>query len=353
MLRTLAHIVSLFLRPTLDALWYGRHLPWTLRWRLLVFQPLSLLGNALITLPYLFRRPFTVDYIPAGSDRELRVLVFKHPRRLALEDNTRPGRPLRPLHVDCHSGGFVGGYPESAAPFCDHLARTTGAVVVSLSYRLAPVHPFPAAIDDVDAAIAWLQTNAASRFGADPTLMTVSGHSAGGNLALAATQAPACHAPADTAIKASVTFYAPVDMRPTPWEKPQSGDLPEWDPLSFMCPLFDSYAAPRKADMGESPRMNPIMAALETLPEKMLLVVPKADILVKEQLEFVERVKREIEDRGERKRSIETMWVEDQFHGYLEVPDIAVSKAKKMEAWDKGVDLIREVHREYGWKWNE
>ncbi|KAH6986593.1 hypothetical protein EDB80DRAFT_731716 [Ilyonectria destructans] len=100
--RTLNHIVSLCLKPTLDALWYGRHLPWTLRWRLLAFQPFSLLTNALNALRYLFHRPFTVDYIPAGPNRDLRVLVFKHPRPSS-DSDARLGcflRPLRPLHVD-------------------------------------------------------------------------------------------------------------------------------------------------------------------------------------------------------------------------------------------------------------
>jgi hypothetical protein len=84
-----------------------------------------------------------------------------------------------------------------------------------------------------------------------------------------------------------------------------------------MCSLFYSYAAPRKADMGGSLRINPTMAALEILPERMLLVVPEIDILVKEQLEFIKRVKQEIKDRQERKRSVKIIWVEDQFYGYL------------------------------------
>jgi acetyl esterase/lipase len=114
------------------------------------------------------------------------------------------------LHLDVHGGAFLGGLPESDAYFCDALAQQTGAVVISVSYRYAPVHAFPAAIDDVDAVVRYLQTHAAERFGADPELLTVSGFSAGGNLVLAGSQAVGCHGLASTAMKASVTFYAPV-----------------------------------------------------------------------------------------------------------------------------------------------
>jgi acetyl esterase/lipase len=316
MIRTVRHVISLLFRPAIDALWRGRHLSWSLRWRLLAYQPLSVLINILfITAPYVFSRPFEVHYIPIAAGRELRVLVYKKPHP---SDRTGSDRAsLRPLHVDCHAGGFIGGYPESNAPWCDLVAQRTGAVVISLSYRLAPVDPFPAAPDDVDAAIAWLQANAASRYGADPKLMTVSGASAGGTLALAATQAPACHAPAETAIKGAVTFYGPVDMRPAPWEKPKLEGF-EWDPLAFMQPLYDSYAAPTKATMGDSPRMNPCLATLETLPPKMLFVVPRMDILPKEILEFVERLQKESEAKGEENRKIEYLWLEDLFHGFLE-----------------------------------
>lgn len=316
MIRTFRHSLSLLFRPAIDALWRGRHLPWAMRWRLMTFQPMSVLLNAVISLPYLFSRPFEVDYIPVGSDRELRVLVFKQPNPSSQSNNTN-GRRLRPLHVDCHPGGFIGGYPEADAPWCDLVARRTGAVVVALSYRLAPVDPFPAAPDDVDAAIAWLHANAASRYGADPSLMTVSGASAGGTLALAATQAPACHAPAETAIKGSVTFYSPVDLRPAPWEKPKIDGIDK-NPMDFLLPLYESYAGPSKATMGDSPRMNPTLAKLETLPPKMLFVVARIDILPKEILEFVERIKAESEAKGETGRKISSLWMEDVFHGFLD-----------------------------------
>ena len=104
----------------------------------------------------------------------------------------------------------MGGIPEYNAELSNEICKGTGAVVVSISYRYAPKYVFPAAIDDVDEILCYLRENAKEKYGADPCLMTVSGLSAGGNLALAAAQQPECHAPSPTSIKAAVTFYAVV-----------------------------------------------------------------------------------------------------------------------------------------------
>ncbi|KAF9874570.1 lipase esterase family [Colletotrichum karsti] len=342
MLRTIKDIVVAHFRPTLDAIFFGRHLPWTLRWRLLALQPIIFLTHSLALAPYLFRRPYTIRYIPISNDRSLRVLVFK-------EAGTGSGRNgLRPLHVDCHAGGFVGGIPESDARFCSLIAKKTGAVVVSLSYRLAPVHPFPAAIDDVDAALAWLRDHAQEELGADPRLMTVSGASAGGNLVLAASQSIPSE---DFRIRASVTFYAPIDLRPKPEDKPRPANFPTTDPLSFLLPLYDSYAAPSKAENWNNPRMSPYLAREETLPESMLLVVAALDITVQEQLEFVERIKKEREEKGKENRNVEALYVKDAFHGCLEVPDIAFSLKRKMELWESGIKVIEAAHKQNNWQW--
>ncbi|KAF6813525.1 lipase esterase family [Colletotrichum sojae] len=329
MLRTIKDIAIAHFRPALDAIFFGRHIHWTLRWRLLALQPIIFLTHSLALAPYFFRRPYTVRYIPVSHDRSLRVLVFEAP-------GTGTGRnDLRPLHVDCHPGGFVGGIPEADAPFCELVAKQTGAVVVALSYRLAPVHPFPAAIDDVDAALAWLRTHAEVKLGADPRLMTVSGASAGGNLVLAASQ----RVPAEFAMRASVTYYAPVDLRPRPEKKPRPANLPATDPMSFMLPLYDSYAAPAKAENWENPRMSPCLSREESLPERMLLVVAAIDITVHEQLTFVERVKREREEKGKDGGTFEASYVEDAFHGCLEA------------LWQRGIDLISKTQEEHGWRW--
>jgi acetyl esterase/lipase len=64
---------------------------------------------------------------------------------------------------------------------CTRLALRSGAIVMAIDYRLAPEHPFPAAVDDAFAAYCWLRSHAADIDG-DPTCVAVAGDSAGGNL---------------------------------------------------------------------------------------------------------------------------------------------------------------------------
>jgi acetyl esterase len=91
----------------------------------------------------------------------------------------------RPLVVYAHGGGWVIGSIDTHDGTCRKLAATTGYPVVSVDYRLAPEHPFPAGLRDYYAALGWAR-EAAPEFGADPGRLVVAGDSAGGNLAAAA-----------------------------------------------------------------------------------------------------------------------------------------------------------------------
>ncbi len=101
-------------------------------------------------------------------------------RARVYRDETATG-PL-PVIVYHHGGGFVLGSILSHDGECRAMALRTGAMVISVDYRLAPEHPFPAAADDATAAYLWVVENA-SALGADPARMAVAGDSAGGNVA--------------------------------------------------------------------------------------------------------------------------------------------------------------------------
>lgn len=88
------------------------------------------------------------------------------------------------LLVYIHGGGWVVGDLDSHDAVCRVLAEKAGVRVLSLDYRLAPEHPFPAAYDDCMAAYRWVVANAAE-LGADPARLAVGGDSAGGNLSAA------------------------------------------------------------------------------------------------------------------------------------------------------------------------
>lgn len=89
-----------------------------------------------------------------------------------------------PAVLKIHGGGFVTGSVETEHGMDVELCRELGVVVVSVEYRLAPEHPFPAALDDCSAALAWLHEDAKT-LGVDPTRIAVKGGSAGGGLAAA------------------------------------------------------------------------------------------------------------------------------------------------------------------------
>jgi acetyl esterase/lipase len=97
------------------------------------------------------------------------------------------GQAMRALVVNFHGGGFVFGDLRMADWMCSSVAVTVGAVVVSVDYRLAPGHRFPAAVDDCYAALTWAAENAVD-LGAAPAgdaaapRIGVMGESAGGNL---------------------------------------------------------------------------------------------------------------------------------------------------------------------------
>jgi acetyl esterase len=100
------------------------------------------------------------------------------PVRVYTPDSQEP----RPGLVYFHGGGWVICDLDMYDVVCSAIARRSGAVVVSVDYRLAPENKFPAAVVDCYAATVWVAANAA-RLGIDPRRLCVGGDSAGGNLA--------------------------------------------------------------------------------------------------------------------------------------------------------------------------
>ena len=106
-----------------------------------------------------------------GPDGEIPVRVYRPDDR----------RPL-PALVYFHGGGWVIGSIETHEAICRDLANQGGCLVVSVDYRLAPEHTFPAAAEDAYAATGWVAEHA-DELGVDEDRLAVGGDSAGGNLA--------------------------------------------------------------------------------------------------------------------------------------------------------------------------
>jgi acetyl esterase/lipase len=108
---------------------------------------------------------------PAGPE-DVRVLVYR-PTNLAA--------PL-PAILHIHGGGYIVGVPEMDDAYNRGYAAELGCLIVSVDYRLAPEHPFPAPLEDCYAALAWLHGEA-DALGVDRSRIAVKGESAGGGLA--------------------------------------------------------------------------------------------------------------------------------------------------------------------------
>ncbi|KAF2422434.1 alpha/beta-hydrolase [Tothia fuscella] len=335
-------------RPLIIAL-TNTTLSWKYRWRLLLLQPLSFLTYTLTTLPWTFSKAYKVHWIPTRSG-PIRALIFlpKSKPKTSIPSTSPPNSPtkLRPIHLDIHGGAFIGGLPEYEAHFSSMLCEKAGCVVISTGYRYAPVHTFPAAIDDVDDVLKFVIDNAEEMWGADPHCLTVGGFSAGGNLALAACQKVGLE------VKGSVTFYASIDLRLPPWQKPKPPSFPKTDPMAALLPLFDSYASSARETNMSNPRLSPILLTIDRLPEDMLLIIAGIDILLHEQLTFIERVKKDYEEAGvSGERTIEGKVFEKGFHGWLELPFNVSGVDRKEEVFAHAVDFLIGVYRKIGWSY--
>jgi acetyl esterase len=91
-----------------------------------------------------------------------------------------PDRP-RGVYLHLHGGGWVLGAADQHDQMLERIADNIGLAAVSVEYRLAPEHPYPAGPDDCESAAAWLIKNAKAEFGSD--VLTIGGESAGGHLA--------------------------------------------------------------------------------------------------------------------------------------------------------------------------
>lgn len=187
---------------------------------------------------------------PIGSVGDLRVADL--PARLYVPTSAAP---VGPLLVFFHGGGWIYGDLDTYDPVCRFLAERSGVRVLSVDYRLAPEHPFPAAYDDCVAAYRWVVEHAAE-LGADPSRLGVGGDSAGG--CLAATTAIAA-AEAGLPCRFQLLVYPGTDMR---------GDTPSRRAFNeglvltqeFMDLAKTSYL-PRSEDVTD-PRASPLLADL-------------------------------------------------------------------------------------------
>ncbi len=126
-----------------------------------------------------FPRRLGREQVIDSGGRSLRLWLYETSAR-------RDAGPTGAL-IWMHGGGLVAGSAAQDHALCSRIAREAGILVVSVEYRLAPEHPYPAAIDDVWAALQWIRMSAPA-LGVDTSRLAVGGASAGGGLAAALAQ---------------------------------------------------------------------------------------------------------------------------------------------------------------------
>ncbi len=214
----------------------------------------------------LFPRADLTD--PVTARRNLAELAGAVPApdtsEMEIEDRMVPADPevavriYRPQQAQgaivwLHGGGFVMGDLDTEHPWATRLAESCGAVVISVGYRLAPEHPFPAALNDAYAVLTWTAEHAAE-LGIDPARIAVGGHSCGAGIAAAvALRARDQQGPP---IRFQLLNQPELDDRQETWSARNFTDTPwmtrdklaaTWRHYLGSAPA-SQYAAPARAD---------------------------------------------------------------------------------------------------------
>jgi acetyl esterase/lipase len=177
----------------------------------------------------------------------------------------RAGSGVTPAVLFCHSGAFVLGNLDTDHAWCVELARSVGVTVVSVDYRLAPEHPYPAGFDDAATVLRWLAAEATS-LDVDPTRIAVAGSSAGGSLAALLAQGSA--AGELPAVLFQLLHQPVLDDRMTP-SKGEFVDTPGFDAsaVDLMWQYYLGGDAVSAAAPGRADELSGLAPALITCAE--------------------------------------------------------------------------------------
>ena len=253
----------------------------------------------------------------------------------AVEDRDADGVPVRvyrPKETDAekpstalvyfHGGGWVAGSVEVYDPLARALANRAGCVVVSVDYRLAPEHPFPAALDDAWTATKWVTSNAAE-LGLDELRIGVGGDSAGGTLAAVVARRARDHG---IAIATQLLIY-PVtnhDFNTASYSLFSAGYLLSRDAMQWY---WEQYLG-KDADGSTDPDVSPAAERdLRRLP-RAIVVTAEADPLRDEAEAYAQRLFiATVETEGYR--------YDGMVHGFLRMPGV-------VDRSDQAIDEIAE-----------
>ncbi|KAJ6161237.1 hypothetical protein N7470_004633 [Penicillium chermesinum] len=181
-------------------------------------------------------------------------------------------RARTPVLINFCGSGFILATFGSDDEYCRYVANSTDYTVIDVQYRLAPENPFPAAYNDGEDVVKWVLSQP-DRF--DPAQVSLSGFSAGANIALSISSSSQCfnHDEKQNTFRTIICFYGPTDMNvPTP-EKTQS-DSSNWI-MRKIFPGF-SHLCHKCLNMGQvdpkDPRISPSYADPQSFPDRSLFI---------------------------------------------------------------------------------
>ncbi|PWN43476.1 hypothetical protein IE81DRAFT_288556 [Ceraceosorus guamensis] len=241
------------------------------------------------------RRVLIHIYQPSSNSSNLSPSPPSPPPPGSSTASSRSARPAAIINL--HGSGFCFHSFGEDGKFCQLMADSINAIVFDVDYSHAPEHPFPAASEDVDAVLSFLQQGCiasddaedkphtspqASSINWDASKIALTGFSSGGNLVL--TACVRAHQRGDASIKAVVAFYPSTDLAESPYNKPalspSKGAAGGVLPPQLRHFLYACYLPPpQKRD---DPLVSPIYASTQAFPSSTTIITCQGDSLARE-----------------------------------------------------------------------
>lgn len=195
----------------------------------------------------------------------------------------RPQGPVRGVILHMHGGGWVMGNARADRKMLEALGERMELAVVSVDYRLAPEHPYPAAVEDCLTAVNWLLGNAPRLFGCSG--VGIQGLSAGAHLAATTLVRLG---PRARQLKAAVLYYGVYDLGITPGARlARDEEHPDLSTTSIRR-MIEWFTPGLTPDQRRAPGISPLYASVQELPPSLMLV-GGGDILVDDTLGLAQR----------------------------------------------------------------
>ena len=263
-------------------------------------------------------------HIPLGEARVTRDVLVTSTNGVALHaDIYRPARDgIYPVVVQIYGGAWQRGMPSEDANFATWLA-SSGYVVVAVDYRHAPAWRWPAQIDDVDTALAWLGAHARD-FGGDASRVVLIGRSAGAHLA---TMAAWFTSPIP--VRGVVSYYGPADLIEA-YKHP-----PKPDPLQIRSveeALIGGTLEQMPDRYADASTITHVRAGTSPLPPTLLLYGGRDHIV---EPKYAETLVKALRARGTPVAYIEIPWADHAFDAVFNGPSsqLALYHTERFIAW--------------------